>query len=1321
MDNESANVQPVSVPDVGDEILPYNDLTPDGFEHLLYAIYKDQLTDEGYYSLVTLMITGADKGRDVWLTKGEVPTGLIQCKRESKGFDVKKTIKEIIKFLLFAHIEPALLPNPSVFQYTLALSSDPASTTVDFFTTPKSWLESNADSLDSEIGKVITQYKSFSELRVADVSMAVKNNLKSMKYELIRPLDLNGLLHQSPVVKKRFFRTNVPVTADELSKSVLSLLYQALPPSLMANNNLTVSRKYSISSVDEVPLPKAIASRSQLVSNVKESLHLHRTAWMYGGAGVGKTILAKMVAKELGGEWTGINLRGLSVSEVCLAMGDIVSALGDRCATGILIDDLECPFDQILVEKLAALWGYCLKTNIHLLFTSSKQVDLNYLFEVDLTKDIEQKVGDFSESDIAEILFALGVTEKYWAKYIHLSSGGGHPQLAFAVIQSMKTNNWNVQEFRSLNSLFNKNEAVENIRKKTRERLLGELPNETRHLAERISLIGGRFTRNLVLDLAQLPPSIDAAGIVFEQLIGSWVDQHGADRFSLSPLLNNLAKAMLTESQQKEVHYGIANSLTAEKTLDPTMMNSAFISAWVGENTSALTILSFPFFTSTPEDLCAISPYLMAFCLLGTDGPIYKKDMAVSRMLRGAQVILLCCSDGKKSEFLTAFNQFEQECNDVEENDPSVFLLRMAVYARLMLLEPKFGLLPNWRQVITKLDELIENQAELLPEELKKEELITNFEGIPAIGFLLLNLVHQIKSLDELIPVFEFLEACDQRIRENFFSALEYHDFGVDMLISGAWLKEYDEGTLDCDKHTALLSKWEELANGWGNIRLAICCLKYSAVILDETGGQGDKAISLIDAGLSKYDDSDYELLKGKAKVLYRAERYGESLLLAKKISGSNTLLDRVGTAFFYRDSAICAEHENDFSLACEYFMAGSYSAYESELPDMLPMAIGLKADASLANWHGGNREGCIRKLSEVLTELKRLKSDSSIKATHCHVTSRHILLWLEQEVTGEKRFTANDEEVKIYPGIVSNPNPSKDIVKKELTPLEMSWYMLASIENNGLLDVGVTSQIYSHLGGRPLIEGEWTLSATILDRSFIEVDVNNFIAAVKKLIAGLVFLLDRQSDEAEFKSQDFTYGNLSKLNEKDCADHSNTIEQFILCFVSCCAIRGEWEPVDRLIESLDLDTELNIRVDFMNALNGIQGDIDDSSIATACSLVSHRIDIKNGWFGTPIRLFQLALTTIQLANSCGKSRVVSQVVYEAMKQNWMVIWEHQRALLVNPHYHFGTINKAFSGTSYSWEKKALNLLMAILPVLGISNEIEVKALLVDLLRKSMV
>jgi hypothetical protein len=111
----------------------YGALSANDFELLLYALYQHRQGPDVGYDSVRLMITGADQGRDLWLTQDELPVGLVQCKRVEQGFSAPAAIREVIKFLLFAELDPKLLPDPSKFCFSLAVSADPAGTTTSLF------------------------------------------------------------------------------------------------------------------------------------------------------------------------------------------------------------------------------------------------------------------------------------------------------------------------------------------------------------------------------------------------------------------------------------------------------------------------------------------------------------------------------------------------------------------------------------------------------------------------------------------------------------------------------------------------------------------------------------------------------------------------------------------------------------------------------------------------------------------------------------------------------------------------------------------------------------------------------------------------------------------------------------------------------------------------------------------------------------------------------------------------------------------------------------------------------------------------------------
>ncbi|HIF9136544.1 TPA: AAA family ATPase [Photobacterium damselae] len=187
--------------------MPFKLLTPDQFELLLWDLfYSDCYKPHIEFDNVRLMITGADQGRDIWLTNDGEPSGLIQCKREEKKYGRKDVLKEVIKFLLHSELVPNLLPHPKTFTYYLALSTDPKGEVDDFFEKPIYWLKDNKAEVKSITNHVIKNYQRFKNIESNDVIDSIFSKINSLSYQLIRPHELNRLLDEHKDVRDRFFK-----------------------------------------------------------------------------------------------------------------------------------------------------------------------------------------------------------------------------------------------------------------------------------------------------------------------------------------------------------------------------------------------------------------------------------------------------------------------------------------------------------------------------------------------------------------------------------------------------------------------------------------------------------------------------------------------------------------------------------------------------------------------------------------------------------------------------------------------------------------------------------------------------------------------------------------------------------------------------------------------------------------------------------------------------------------------------------------------------------------------------------------------------------
>jgi len=877
----------------------------------------------------------------------------------------------------------------------------------------------------------------------------------------------------------------------------------------------------------------------------------------------------------------------------------------------------------------------------------------------------------------------------------------------------MQNNGWDMNELKTLNSLLEGNTAVEQVRARTRERLLNELSEVDRRLLKRLSLKSGGFRRSFVLDMAQVAPTVSDGGIVFDRLIGSWVDQQERDRFALSPLLSNFALNTLTDQQKREINFEIANSLTKGRSLDPIEANSALLAAWSGKNTQVIVHLCMVVLGTDQNNIKMIAPHLMMFTLMRTDIFAHEDDPAVSQIFRGAQLLLVCQEETTRKKVTELLDRFEEESGRVE-NELVRTSMAFLVYAKVLFTEPKFGALPNFWDLVHKIDGLLEKQAKHLPSELMGEMAVREIDGVPVVGLMFLNQARQIKLINELLPTFQFLNSCEQELRQKLLKPYSNPDFDVDMLVAGAWLSEHNANTIDPPSHSDVFARLEEFAKSWGYIDLAVCCRKYRAIIIDEYGGDKEQALLILDEGMELYGGTNSELVRAKAKVLYRAEDHQGSLELSKVLIEGDAPLSITEKAFLGRDAAISAEKQGDYETARRYFLYGSDAAGNCDISSMAPMRVGLMADAALASWHAGDRKTCLRDFVAVLQELNDIDPKSSLRAAHCHAICRHVLLWLDQDATGEKWLLANGEETKIYPGIVSNPEPHSEIGERYITPIEMAWYMLAKVENNSCLDVGITQSLTTFLPKGPVFEGQLMVTSSKMRKAFTLLDRELFVMALMETVTNFVYIKEQGDYRKSFDIENVTYGSLPVPTLEQQAGISELTEQFVLCFISNCIFTESVAELDQLIDALEKDQGFKVRKELLNSLRG-HGSTTDYNTTLAGLLVIHRRAIDQNGALSPAQVFELALKALQVAGQTNNIWVVAKSAFEWLNAKWTFIVEHQRFLLRNLTFHEKSINQVRIAEGDSRIDKVIDLLQEILPTMGFQNENQLGPILNDI------
>ena len=1119
-------------------------------------------------------------------------------------------------------------------------------------------------------------------------------------------------------------RSSLEEHLEEASQVVLNraayenqnrLVNKALSASVSPIADLSNARLVRLSSVSETPLPKTLASREGHISNFRQILESAGICWIAGAAGIGKTVSARVLAHMIGDEWAGINLRGLVSDQVARILFEAADSIKDVGVKGLIVDDLDYAAEPFVFSSLCCLVHAANRSDTLLILNSPELPISDLLFACNLPENIAGTLTDFTEEDVGEILQKCGVTNENWIKYIHLASGGGHPQLAMAFIQSMASSGWNPKEFQTLDALFGSSPAIDEVRRRTRERLLNDMPLTRRRLIERLSLKSVGFSRELAIDLGKLEPKIPDAAIVLETLIGSWIDQMAGDRFSLSPLLYSFAEKTLGVEEKEKIQSAIADSLTKKHSFDVIDMNSALLAAWSSKNETAMLKLSIAILRSDFSVLEMVAPHLFLFTRFRTDTIAFPANLRISHLFRGAQVLLLNQESESPEKIQDALRCFSEESTNVEDEQARA-LTDVLVYSKLMLQSSKCGMGASFTGVICELDQLLKNEKRVLPSEALEGMNALENEGIIAIGFMFVNQARQLSKIEEISSVFDFLDNSSPELRSRLLAPFDRDDFAVDMLVAGAWLSEHKQDTIDPIAHSAVFASLEEQAIRWNRVDLAVCCRKYLAIILDEYGNDKNAALAVLENGLSKYGQTNSELVRAKAKVLYRSNDHEGSLALSRSLIESDAPLDEIERAFLGREAAISAEKQRDFKTARRYYLFGSDAARKSKVADMTAMSVGLLADAALASWHDGDRQICLQDFIQVLEELNEIDPAESVRTAHCHAVSRHVLLWLHQEATGEQVLLEDGEETIIYPGCVSNPEPHPKIGDRYVAPIEMAWYMLARVENSALLDARITEKLEQFLPRGPVLEGQMLLSSAKMHKALSRLDEKLFVEALQDTISFFAFAKAKGGRSGGLDIKKVTYGTFPIATQEQQEDLRELTERFLLVYCATCVLKEDFSGISAVFRELNDARGFLVRRVLIDRLQK-NGPEEDFVTGVARLIFSYTKGTPEAPGGSPREVFELAIKVLLMSQQTGHYRLVAENLLPWLVQRWSFVWERQRFQLKRPMLHGPGIRAALERNDVSAKTKVAEILTAILPTLGISNQNELSDTLLSLPR----
>lgn len=1009
--------------------------------------------------------------------------------------------------------------------------------------------------------------------------------------------------------------------------------------------------------IDGVPLPANIAPRRPLIDGALSLLRQQQLLILVGGSGLGKTLAARLTAMEYGGRWLILDLRDVPAPETCRRLEAAFAQVAMTSFDGVIVDDLNELESPAVCQKLARFVAAIRRRDAACIVTcyrrpsnavadrlgaQSLPVMLVERFTFDEVRDLVQEAGGSSER--ATLL-------TFW------HGGQGHPQLVRAFISIARRVGWSVLE--------NLEPAVESIQaelkseqRQSRQSLIARFDKGTRTLLYRASLLIGRFDRSLALQIGEVAPSVDLAGESLDQLIGPWIDDIGAGRLRVSPLVDRAGEEILSSQEQAAVHRRAAEVMGEGNTLDISRANAMYIHALKGSADSVLIKVSLAVMSTGMRRSKDMLDWMPNLAGEAANRPIYPQNLYVSRYLRFAQVLLLAESDDADRKLAA----WEALCGDIHAapQGDEAELFEYMVLSKVLVSPGLARIFPNPVQLLERHHELTLSSPrfKLLISGIEEQKRPEDGRSIIVSSLFFVTQALEVGTVERQRGLFLELGRLSSEARTKYLGSPNNTQEALHTLVNAAWLAEVKAGTLDWARAAEVFLELANLAATWEQRDLALYFHAARCVMINEYGHESEEAIKALDVAEAALGP-DAIISRERAKVHFRNRRFAESLSVIEGALSGLGKHDPLERIFLCRETAISAANVGDWAKCQTWLQAGLEASLGVRGNRLRPMLIGLMADHALAAYRAGDYAHAIAEIGEVLLSLAEIEHDTSTQAIYCHRVVHHGLLWMYAQVCGKHRSI----EVEGAPpwmeaGMCSNPEPP-EVIREQPRPSKISaWHLLAAIESRHLSGRAARETLDQRLGGRIYPPLEFMTRSSLLENSIYRLSVDEFVRFISPWIDVCAYLYShgdemRSNSPASPKEGEIPGPSSAQLDDERIFGHSQDAVQSFAVNAAICGRIDALRSLRTALTNMPLPGGCLAMLDRMLQTDG--DPLDKTKADYICSAVR---SVLGGGALSHEQLFSVTLRLVQAMHGSNFRHAMEDQTVRWIKRRWQTALE---------------------------------------------------------------
>lgn len=805
------------------------------------------------------------------------------------------------------------------------------------------------------------------------------------------------------------------------------------------------------------PLPPQLLKRVAVNQMIGERLQKSGVLLLLGSTGMGKSMLARIHAEGDAERWLWLDCRGSDPMRVHRLLLEASRELAqDNAKRNLIIDDLEFSGDTRNFESPLLLLTFLIRSRKgRLLVTSHQDASQRILLNLGLGEEERFWVPAFNETDIDAYLLEQGCQDRAlrqsWSRLIWLRTGG-HPQLVNARVQSVRATGFRRPD---VGDLLKTPIDIQNARNEARQIVASDMDADSRELLYRLSLLTAPFRRDRAIAIASAPPPIPAPGDVLDRLVGPWVERLKGSYYRISPLVQQSGADANSYAWATAMHSSIAKAMLQFKELTQSEASSILFHGLLGHDERSLARISLGLINAEDEVWPHLASALDWFVYVAPHSDetsrLYSKfGLFAIRMLQ-LRIASVTNPETISSLMSAVDNEFPPESKDVMEQSMRVALLGK-ILIRLNVSISVAEAIKKGREFLLLQDSIVKDARFASIAEHDKERAVDYAE---MFAIVLLPRIRNRENLKEFCTQFREMDSATAAQLLKTFSDDESMAI---LLLTNVWLSEFSRADRRWPELLRHIGELYDLGNGWKNRGLVRAAAITATKILDE--GMADSAAaeafirrSMSDTGISPAQ------LDAVANVLFNRHNYSEALRAWEEALADwqpSRFCGGLEIAFACRLAGIAAARLNNWQKAGELFLRGSDAVPSTSA---LKLRIGLLADAAYALWHHGDLPNSIRLFRNSLQLMESIpNAPDDIGSYFLHKIVGGVLTFI---ATRNRGASANSA-IEPKPGMCSSPDPNKQIVNVNPTPIDFSWLHLLRIE----AEAGET-EIYAAMRGR--------------------------------------------------------------------------------------------------------------------------------------------------------------------------------------------------------------------------------------------------------------